>query len=98
MNKMKAKTVKPMKGMVPAGYADGGKVMPFKGKQTKAEEMAEAKAVRAGKMTPKQYAAKEMAEEKKMGVKKPSKAALMEKGKALATGKMSAKEYASKGK
>lgn len=62
---------------------------PFQGKQTKKEEMAEAKAVKSGKVTPAQYAAKEKAE----GDKK-SKSALMAKGKALASGKMSAKQYA----
>ena len=64
---MMKKTTKPAKGMIPAGmYADGGNVkpMPFKGKQDKAEEMAEAKAVKAGKVSPKQYMAREMAEEK----------------------------------
>lgn len=64
---------------------------PFAGKQTKKEEMAEAKAVKSGKVTPAQYAAKEKAE----GDTK-SKAALMSKGKALASGKMSAKQYADK--
>lgn len=63
---------------------------PFQGKQTKKEEMAEAKAVRSGKITPAQYAAKEKAE----GDKKP-KSALMAKGKALASGKMPASKYAS---
>lgn len=64
------------------------KSMPFKGKQTKAEEMAEAKKVRSGKMSPAEYARAE----KKEGDKKPM-SALMAKGKALASGKMSAKEY-----
>jgi|688.fasta_scaffold907496_2 hypothetical protein len=64
---------------------------PFAGKQTKKEEMAEAKAVKSGKVTPAQYAAKEKAE----GDSK-SKGALMAKGKALASGKMSPKQYADK--
>lgn len=64
---------------------------PFAGKQTKKEEMAEAKAVKSGKVSPAQYAAKEKAE----GDSK-SKSALMAKGKALASGKMSAKQYADK--
>jgi hypothetical protein len=79
------------KGMIPAGFADGGKVKPFAGKQTKAEEMAEAKAVKSGKMTAAQYAAKEKAE----GDKKP-KSALMARGKQLASGKMSAAQYGAK--
>jgi len=64
---------------------------PFQGKQTKKEEMAEAKAVRSGKVSPAQYAAKEKAE----GDKK-SKSSLMARGKAIAGGKMSPKEYAAK--
>lgn len=89
---MMKKPMKPMKGMIPAGYADGGKVKPFTGKDTKAEEMAEAKQVRSGKVSPKQYVRKEMAEEKKEGEKSNPKE-LMAKGKALASGKMSAEQY-----
>lgn len=63
---------------------------PFAGKQTKQEEMAEAKAVRSGKVTPAQYAAREKAE----GDKK-SKSSLMAKGKSIASGKMSPSKYAS---
>lgn len=85
------KAVKPMKGMIPAGYADGGKVKPFGGKQTKAEEMKEAKMVRSGKMTPAQYAAAE----KKEGDTK-SKGALMARGKQLASGKMTPAQYGAK--
>ncbi|MEY5145604.1 MAG: hypothetical protein RL745_973 [Actinomycetota bacterium] len=88
---------KPMKGMIPAGYADGGKVKPFSGKDTKAEEMAEARAVRSGKVSAKQYVARETAEEKKEG-EKSSRAELIKKGKALASGKMSAEEYGSMAK
>lgn len=62
---------------------------PFAGKQSKAEEMAEAKAVRSGKVTPSQYAAKEKAE----GDKK-SKSTLMARGKQLASGKMPVSKYA----
>jgi hypothetical protein len=95
---MMKKTTKPAKGVIPAGmYADGGKVkaMPFKGKQDKAEEMAEAKAVKAGKVSPKQYMAREMAEEKKKG-ETPAPKKLMATGKALASGKMTPKQYADK--
>lgn len=67
------------------------KAMPFKGKQSKAEEMAEAKKVRSGKMSPAAYARAE----KKEGDKKPM-SALMARGKQLASGKMSAKEYGAK--
>lgn len=66
---------------------------PFMGKQTKAEEMAEAKKVRSGKMTPAQYAAAE----KREGDSK-SKAALMKRGQQLASGKMSPAEYGAKAK
>lgn len=66
---------------------------PFQGKQTKKEEMAEAKAVRSGKVSPAQYAAREKAE----GDTK-SKSALMARGKALASGKMSASAYGAKAK
>ncbi len=67
------------------------KATPFKGKQTKAEEMAEARKVRSGKMSPAEYARAE----KKEGDKK-SMSTLTAKGKALASGKMSAKEYGGK--
>lgn len=90
---MKKQPVKPTKGTIPAGFANGGKVMPFKGKDNKAEEMAEAKAVRSGKVTPKQYAANE----KKEGDKKPT-GKLVATGKALASGKMSAEKYGSMAK
>jgi hypothetical protein len=90
---MMKKPIKPAKGTIPAGFANGGKVMPFKGKDNKAEEMAEAKAVRSGKVTPKQYAAGE----KKEGDKKPM-GKLMATGKALASGKMPAAKYAASAK
>lgn len=90
MMKMQSK-----KGMIPGGYANGGKVMPFKGKQDKAEEMAEAKAVKSGKVSPKEYMRREMAEEKQKG-KTPAPGKLMETGKKLASGKMTPKQYAEK--
>lgn len=62
----------------------------FAGKQTAAEERAEARMVRSGKMTPAQYAAAE----KREGDSKP-KSELMARGKQLAGGKMSADSYAS---
>lgn len=74
------------------------KSVPFSGKDTKAEEMAEAKAVRSGKVSPKQYATKERAEEKKEGEKATSKGKLVATGKALASGKMSAEKYGSMAK
>lgn len=62
----------------------------FQGKQSPAEERAEAKMVRSGKMTPAQYARAEKAE----GDTKSTKT-LESRGKQLASGKMSANEYAS---
>lgn len=64
----------------------------FAGKQTKAEEMAEAKAVKSGKVSAAEYARKEKAE----GDKAP-KGKLVARGKELASGKMSAEQYASTG-
>ena len=51
-------------------YKKGGTVKPnlsklFKGKESQAEEMKEAKAIKSGKITPKQYAMGEKMEEKK---------------------------------
>jgi hypothetical protein len=69
------------------------KAPPFKGKDNKAEEMAEAKAVRSGKVSPAQYARAE----KKEGDKK-SMGALKATGKALATGKESAAQYGARAK
>ena len=81
--------------MMPQGYANGGKAKPFNGKDTPAEERAEAKSVVAGRVTPAQYKSAEMAEEKRAGEKSnPSK--LMATGKALASGKMSAQQYGAK--
>lgn len=79
--------------IMPQGYKDGGKVKPFGGKDNKAEEMAEAKVVRSGKVSPKDYVADEKAE----GDTK-SKASLLRTGKALASGKMSASEYSASAK
>lgn len=42
----------------------------FKGKETYSEELKEAKAVKAGKVTPRQYAKGEKAEEGKKSAKK----------------------------
>lgn len=69
---------------------------PFTGKNTKAEEMAEARAVRAGKVTPKQYARAEKREEAKEGEKAKPMSKLVSTGKQLAAGKMSAGQYAKK--
>lgn len=63
--------------------------MPFKGKQTRGEEMAEAKAVRSGKMTPAQYAKGEKKEGNKMSAKM-----LAKRGAAMKSGKMSPAQYA----
>lgn len=65
----------------------------FSGKEDPAEEMAEAKAVRSGKLSPKQYAAKEKAEGHKT-----SSSALEAKGKKLASGALSPQQYASEEK
>jgi hypothetical protein len=69
------------------------KVNPFAGKDNKAEERKEAKMVRAGKVSPAQYAAREKAE----GDMK-SKSSLTAIGKKLATGKMTSAQYAKKAK
>lgn len=84
--------MKPPFARNPPKFKDGGKVKPFSGKDTKAEEMEEAKAVRSGKVSPKQYVAREVAEEKREG-EKPNRADLAKKGKDLASGKMSAAKY-----
>lgn len=70
------------------------KAKPFSGKDTKAEEKAEAQQVRSGKVSPAQYKAKEMREEKAEGETSDPKQ-LMRTGQALASGKMSAAQYAS---
>ena len=49
-------------------YAKGGEVKKlFKGKETYAEELKEAKAIKSGKITPEQYAKGEKAEGHKCG-------------------------------
>lgn len=60
----------------------------FQGKQTPAEEMAEAKALKSGKITKGEYVKGEMSEGEDKGK-------AMKKADALKSGKMSAKEYAS---
>lgn len=62
----------------------------FQGKQTPAEEMAEAKALKSGKISKAEYVKGEMSEGKG-----ESKREAMKKADALKSGKMSAKEYAS---
>lgn len=96
MQKMTSKSM-PMKGKVPAGYADGGKLKPFPAKEAKGVEMAEAKMVRSGKLSLKSYMAAEKAEQKKEGAKFAAKMTLAI-GKSLASGKLTPKEYAAKGK
>ena len=59
----------------------------FRGADTPAEEKAEARAVRSGKITPKQYVAGEKSE----GEKEPG---MMARAKALKSGKMSPEAYA----
>lgn len=59
----------------------------FQGKQTPAEEMAEAKALKSGKITKDEYVKGEMSEGH-------GKGHAMKKADALKSGKMSAKEYA----
>jgi hypothetical protein len=83
--------------MMPQGYANGGKAKPFSGKDTASEERAEAKAVAAGRVSPAQYKAKEMVEEKREG-EKSNPRALMSTGKAIASGRMSPDQYAAKAK
>lgn len=67
---------------------------PFSGEDTRAEEMAEAKAVRSGKVSVAQYVAKETAEHAKEG-EKTNRSELMARGKAIASGAMSPAQYAS---
>lgn len=61
----------------------------FKGKQDKKEEMKEAKAIKAGKISPKEYAKGE----KKEGDKKSMKT-LTKTGQKIKDGKMSPAAYA----
>lgn len=69
------------------------KASPFKGKDNKAEEKAEARQLRAGKVSPAQYVKKEKAE----GDMKSTKS-LLATGKKLASGKMSPASYAKSAK
>ena len=62
----------------------------FGGKETRKEEKAEAKAVKSGKITPKQYAAGEKKEGHGAGA--------LKKGMALQSGKLSPEKYASEHK
>lgn len=66
----------------------------FTGKDTKSEEMKEARAVKAGKVTPAQYARGEKAEEKKEGEKAPAKAVLVKRAQAMKSGKLTPAQYA----
>ena len=61
----------------------------FGGKESKAEEMSEAKAVKSGKVSPKQYAKAEKSEGEKGNM-----GSLSKRGSALKSGKMSAEKYA----
>lgn len=65
---------------------------PFKGKDTRAEEMAEGRAVRAGKVSPAEYARRERKEGHKDARHTPGK--LKSTGSALASGRMSPEKYA----
>lgn len=66
-------------------FKEGGMAL-FKGKETPAEERKEAKAVKAGKLTPAQYAKGEAKEGHGKGA--------MAKGKALKSGKLGVEAYA----
>lgn len=63
------------------------KAKPFQGKQSKAEEMKEAKMLKSGKISKADYMKGEMSEGH-------SKKGLAKRAEALKSGKMSAKEYA----
>lgn len=65
----------------------------FKGRDDFKEELKEARAVKSGKVTPKQYVKGEKAE----GDKKPAKK-LEQTAKAIKSGKMTPTQYAKKGK
>ena len=56
MMKKKAMTNKAAMPVVPQGFKNGGKVKVGAGKESRGEEMAEARAIQAGKLTPAQYA------------------------------------------
>lgn len=61
---MKMRTKMPM---MPQAYKDGGKVKAGAGKESRAEEMKEARMIKAGKMSPAQYAGMESREGYKDG-------------------------------
>ncbi len=67
-------------------FRKGGAMGLFKGKETPAEEMKEAKALKSGKISPKQYAKGEASEGHGKGA--------MAKAKAIKSGKMSPAAYA----
>lgn len=69
MIKKKAMTNKAGMPTVPQGFKSGGKVKVGAGKESRAEEMAEAKAIKSGKLTPAQYAKMEAKEGYKNGGK-----------------------------
>lgn len=69
---------------------------PFKGKDNRAEEMAEGRAVRAGKVSPAEYARRERMEGRKDAEHSPAK--LKSTGAALASGRMSPAKYAAEAK
>lgn len=82
--------MKPTKGMIPAGYADGGKIKPFMNKESMKEEVAEAKAVKSGKLSVGQYVKGEKSEGE--SVKGAAKTA-----RAIKSGKMTPAAYGKKG-
>jgi hypothetical protein len=65
----------------------------FAGKQSKSEEMKEAKAVKTGKISPREYIKGEKMEGDKKSAKKLAKTA-----NDIKSGKMSPKQYASRGR
>ena len=71
-------------------FREGGAMGLFKGKETPAEEMKEARALKSGKISPKQYAAGEKSEGHGAGA--------IAKAKAIKSGKMSPAAYASEHK
>lgn len=67
----------------------------FTGKDTRAEEMAEAKALKSGKITKAQYVAGEKREERKEG-EKMSASKIKSNANAIKSGRMSPAAYAKK--
>ena len=70
-------------------------VKKFTGKDTRAEEMAEAKALKGGKITKAQYIAGEKREERKEGEKGKTRE-ITRNANAIKSGKMSPAAYAKK--